>query len=316
MKCLKINKKKFDQNDAWECPICDWRKEIVRTATRPSLEELKQWVALAPNLAFLPDEFFIVNKIIRDAQSWAASIQHLLRGDQMPPLSKCRFYLRKLEGAEVFLPNEYNYFRRSAHALAPLSNTPPPLVAESKVARKQKPKKLKESFLLPEIPKMIRVYDGPPEPRLLPSHHYDPRMEPRPYPEPPPQPSLLPPLPQRRPSHSYVYQPPMPHPAPHHPPTMPPKGVFAPPPVGPPHMASSNYRREEPPKPIDSPQSKCESCGQLFVAGAHNEPLACSQCHRFHHTLCVGKYGGRIYPAFVWYHLSHFFLILVRTVLR
>src|SRR5271167_4743484 len=56
MKCLKINKKKFDQNEGWDCPICDWRKEIPRSSTRPSLPELKDWVQAAETLPFRPDE--------------------------------------------------------------------------------------------------------------------------------------------------------------------------------------------------------------------------------------------------------------------
>lgn len=331
MKCLKISKKKFDQNDAWECPICDWRKEIPRSATRPSLAELKEWAAASPNLTFRPDELAVIDKIIKDAETWAASIQPLLHGEQMPPLNKCRFYLRKLEGAEVFLPDEYNYFRRSAHALAPLSSTPPPLVAESKVARKSKPKKPKETILLPQIPKMMGVYDShpreqrifpaqrydshPQEQRILPAQRYDTPIEPLPYAERPRQPPLLPPLPERRPSQSYIsytsnHMPTLP---PQHPPSRPPKGIFAPPPVGSLHIVSSSYKMDEPPL---RPSPRCDSCGQTFVPGAHNEPLACSQCQRLHHTLCIGKYGGRIYPAFVWYIYSSMQLTSVQPALR
>jgi hypothetical protein len=51
----------------------------------------------------------------------------------------------------------------------------------------------------------------------------------------------------------------------------------------------------------ERPAPICGACHNPFVSGAHNEPKACSQCHRLHHLQCIGKYGGRIYPSMVWY---------------
>src|SRR5271170_3150193 len=130
MKCLKINKKKFDQNEGWDCHICDWRKEIPRSSTRPSLAELKEWVQSAETLPFRPEELSIVTQNVTLAEAWIQSIQPVL--SQTLSINMCRFYLRKIEGAEVFLPQEYNFFRRTAHSLAPLTSTPPPLIADSK----------------------------------------------------------------------------------------------------------------------------------------------------------------------------------------
>src|SRR5208282_3557512 len=149
MKCLKINKKKFDQNEGWDCPICDWRKEIPRSSTRPSLPDLKDWVQAAETLPFRPDELSIVSKNIALAEAWVASIQPITQSGQTLSIEKCRFYLRKIEGAEVFLPNEYNFFRRAAHSLAPLTSTPPPLVAESKVVKKPRTKKPRPETTVP-----------------------------------------------------------------------------------------------------------------------------------------------------------------------
>src|SRR5438552_1758957 len=106
MKCLKINKKKFDHNEGWDCPICDWRKEIPRSCARPSLSELKEWAHAAESLPFCPEELSIVNKNVALAEAWVASIQPILQSIQTLSISKCRFYLRKIEGAEVFLPTE------------------------------------------------------------------------------------------------------------------------------------------------------------------------------------------------------------------
>jgi hypothetical protein len=279
MKCLKMNKKKFDQNEGWDCPICDWRKEIPRTSTRPSLTELREWVTAAETLPFCPDELPIVRKNIALAETWVASIEPIVQKKDPCSLSKCRFYLRKIEGAEVFLPFQYNFFRQTAHALAPLTSTPPPLVAESRVVKKSRSKKPKSENIitLPERdssnPRFsIRgPYEGHPvEQRILPAHRIDPM-------------SMEQPRPQTCLSRPYV-------------PSMPPKGTFAPP-----QIVSPSYRTEERrSQSIDRIPPVCGSCKSPFVPGTHNEPLACSQCQKLHHTVCIGKYGGRLYPAFVW----------------
>jgi hypothetical protein len=285
MKCLKINKKKFDGNEGWDCPICDWHKEIPRSGTRPSLADLKEWADSAESLPFFPEELVAVRKIISGAESWISSIQPLIRGAPLRSLGKCRFFLRKIEGAEVFLPNEYNLFRRAAHALAGLTTSPPPLVAESKPIKKRTKKTKPDIF--------------PPQNRPLQLPHFSMRQQPF---EPQLQEQRI--LPAHRPileqSASKPYQSDPrylsypPHSVPTlHLPTQPPKGIFAPPLI-------SNPNRDDHRRPSERLQPNCGSCDQAFIPGPP-EPLACTQCQRLHHTLCIGKYGGRLYPAFVWY---------------
>ena len=287
MKCLKINKKKFDQNEGWDCPICDWRKEIPRSSTRPSLPELKDWVQAAETLPFRPDELSIVNKNVALAEAWVASIQPIIQSGQTLSIEKCRFYLRKIEGAEVFLPNEYNFFRRAAHSLAPLTSTPPPLVAESKVVKKPRTKKPKPDTTVSsqdpnaQIPRfsMRPQYEPhPSEQRILPAQRFGhipvDHHQPQPY------------------QHQYMPYPPNPTPSMQ---TLPPKGVFAPPQAFPAPYRSDGHRA-----PVEQMAPMCASCNSTFIPGTHNEPLTCSQCQRLHHTVCIGKYGGRLYPTFVW----------------
>lgn len=291
MKCLKINKKKFDQNEGWDCPICDWRKEIPRSSTRPSLPELKDWVQAAETLPFRPDELSIVTKNVTLAEAWVASIQPIMQSGQTLSIEKCRFYLRKIEGAEVFLPNEYNFFRRAAHFLAPLTSTPPPLVAESKVSKKPRTKKPKpETTVPPQDPNahigrfsMRPQYDPhPAEQRILPAQRFEhistDHHPPQPY--------------QHSRKHQYMQYPPNPASSIQ---TLPPKGIFAPPQAFP-----VPYRPEGHRAAVEQMAPQCGSCKAPFIPGTHNEPLTCSQCQRLHHTVCIGKYGGRLYPTFVW----------------
>lgn len=55
-----------------------------------------------------------------------------------------RFYLRKLEGAEVFLVTETNFFRQELHKWCHVTSEPPPLFQESKSTRKPRPTKLQK----------------------------------------------------------------------------------------------------------------------------------------------------------------------------
>jgi len=285
MKCLKISKKKFDQNEGWDCPICDWRKEIVRSSTRPTLADLKEWVQAAENLLFLPEELSIIRKTIALADAWVASILPILQGGDLQSISKCRFYLRKMEGAELFLPNEYNFFRRAAHTLAPVTSTPPPVIAESRPTRKPRPKKLGQEDI-----SASRHFPRVTVPTLheIPIHRAEHRIE------------SMPILVDRSPSQSHQRGsfPPLPMPSLH---SLPPKGLFAPPPA---HVSPPRLDERRP--PVERVKPTCATCNGPFFSGTHNEPLSCSQCQRLHHTVCIGKHGGRLYPAFVWYIVNGF----------
>ena len=293
MKCLKMSKKKFDQNEGWDCPICDWRKEPPRSSTRPGLNELKDWANSAETLQFLPEELPIVNKIITLAETWVNSIQPILRGVETQSIDDCRFYLRKIEGAEIFLPNEYNFFRRAAHTLAPVTSTPPPMIVQSKAIKRPRPKKPKQEISelaqqrdtqVPHFSALSIHEHNPLEQRILPAQRIEQRMESRTafndhIPTQPYQPAYMSYSP-----HSMVTLPPLPR-----------KGIFAPP-----QVPISPYRPEEHGSAVGRIPSFCASCNSTFIPGMHNEPVSCTQCQRLHHTVCIGKYGGRLYPAFVW----------------
>jgi hypothetical protein len=52
-----------------------------------------------------------------------------------------RFYLRKIEGAEVLLVDETNFLRRELHKWAPVAPAPPEMITASKSTRKPRPTK-------------------------------------------------------------------------------------------------------------------------------------------------------------------------------
>src|SRR5277367_1030107 len=287
MKCLKISKKKFDHNEGWDCPICDWRKGISRATTRPTLSDLKEWVGFAETLPFRPDELQVTAKNIDLIEAWVASILPVLENPQSLTINKCRFYLRKIEGGEIFLPAEYNLFRRTAHSLAPTSSTPPPLAAETKVSKKLRTKKPKLEIVASAQERDSHRF-GPrfdPEPRLLPAQRFPPMQtdlsQPRPYANSQPYPSYHPNA--GPPMHS-----------------LPLKGIFMPPQQ---QILPLPFRGEEqrPPPVQERLQPICGSCNNHFILGTHNKPLSCVQCSRLHHTICISKYGGRLYPEFIWY---------------
>jgi histone demethylase JARID1 len=56
-------------------------------------------------------------------------------------LTTQRFYLRKLEGAEILLAEEINFFRRELHKWAPVTTNPPPEIQVSLSTRKPRPTK-------------------------------------------------------------------------------------------------------------------------------------------------------------------------------
>src|SRR5579859_5058762 len=302
MKCLKINKKKFDQNEGWDCPICDWKKEIPRSSTRPTLSQLKEWVDLAAPLPFLPEELRTVNQIIAGADAWVASIQPLLQAGQIRSISKCRFYLRKIEGAEVFLPNEYNFFRQAAHQLAPLTSTPPPVIEESKSLKKTKPRKPKLESIGHQAPHPHQQQ----APRFSIRPSYDPHHQEQQRILPAQGPPRQLPLehPQQAPPQAYQSQPRFLSYDPASVPILnsqPPKGMFAPPPQqGFPSQNPTKENRRLSDHLGERPAPTCGCCHRDFISGAHNEPKNCSQCHRLYHLQCIGKYGGRIYPSMVW----------------
>ncbi|KAK4225587.1 Lid2 complex component lid2 [Podospora fimiseda] len=145
-KCLKIARGKVKEDDKYTCPICDWRVKIPRDAARPKLEDLIAWREEIPTLPFQPEEEEVLDKIIENAQSFRNHIKPFCN-PVMATANEAdaqRFYLRKIEGAEVLLAYETNYFRQELHKWSPVAPEPPPVLESSKSTRKPRPTKLQK----------------------------------------------------------------------------------------------------------------------------------------------------------------------------
>lgn len=142
-KCMKIARGKVKDPDPYTCPICDWRVKIPRDAARPKLEDLQDWQAEIPNLPFRPDEEECLARIIDYAQEFREFIRThtnpaIATQEEVPTQ---RFYLRKIEGAEILLSWETNFFRQELHKWAPVAPDPPPVLEISLSTRKPRPTK-------------------------------------------------------------------------------------------------------------------------------------------------------------------------------
>ncbi len=148
-KCLKIARGKVKEDDKYTCPICDWRVKIPRDAARPKLEDLIAWQDEIPNLPFQPEETEVLKKIIDKAQEFRRHIA----GFCTPVVATAseadtqRFYLRKIEGAEILLSYETNFFRQELHKWSPVAPEPPPVLDVSKSTRKPRPTKLQKLLI-------------------------------------------------------------------------------------------------------------------------------------------------------------------------
>ncbi|KAI9834573.1 MAG: hypothetical protein M1819_002949 [Sarea resinae] len=142
-KCLKIARGKVKEDDKYTCPICDWRVKIPRDAARPKLEDLQDWQADIANLPFQPDEEDVLESIINTAQEFRDFMRPYINPMMTTPeeVMTQRFYLRKIEGAEILLAYETNFFRQELHKWAPVAPVPPPILEQSRSTRKPRPTK-------------------------------------------------------------------------------------------------------------------------------------------------------------------------------
>ncbi|RDW95057.1 hypothetical protein BP5796_00820 [Coleophoma crateriformis] len=145
-KCLKIARGKVKEEEKYTCPICDWRIRIPRDAARPKLEDLQAWQDEIQNLPFQPDEEDLLAQIIDQAQNFRAHVAPFCN----PVMATAdesetqRFYLRKIEGAEILLAYETNFFKQELHKWSPVAPEPPPILEASKSTRKPRPTKLQK----------------------------------------------------------------------------------------------------------------------------------------------------------------------------
>ncbi|CRK28746.1 hypothetical protein BN1708_004729 [Verticillium longisporum] len=145
-KCLKIARGKVKDEDKYACPICDWRLKVPRDAARPKLEDLLAWSDKISNLPFQPEEEEVLQQIIDNAQEFrnhVAGICNPLVSTKSEADTQ-RFYLRKIEGAEILLAYETNFFRQELHKWCPVAPNPPPVLEVSKSTRKPRPTKLQK----------------------------------------------------------------------------------------------------------------------------------------------------------------------------
>lgn len=142
-KCLKIARGKVKEDDKYTCPICDWRVKIPRDAARPKLEDLQDWQAEIPGLPFRPEEEHTLADIIESAQDFRDFMRPYTNPMMTTPeeVTTQRFYLRKIEGAEILLAYETNFFRHELHKWAPVAPEAPPILEMSLSTRKPRPTK-------------------------------------------------------------------------------------------------------------------------------------------------------------------------------
>ncbi|KAL2754816.1 hypothetical protein ACRALDRAFT_1077062 [Sodiomyces alcalophilus JCM 7366] len=158
-KCLKIARGKVKEEDKYTCPICDWRRKIPRDAARPKLEDLIAWAEKIPDLPFRPEEEEVLHKIIENGLEFRNHIAGFCNPlvSTKSEADTQRFYLRKIEGAEILLSYETNFFRQELHKWFPVAPQPPPVLEVSKSTRKPRPTKLQKllaQFGVDEIEKL------------------------------------------------------------------------------------------------------------------------------------------------------------------
>jgi histone demethylase JARID1 len=110
------------------------------------LEDLENWHADLEDLPFQPEEEDILNKIVGRARAFRDYLATTVManrdmGSTPDDLPNQRFYLRKIEGAEVLLVEETNFLRSEVHKWAPVAPNPPEMITASKSTRKPRPTK-------------------------------------------------------------------------------------------------------------------------------------------------------------------------------
>ena len=145
-RCLKIARGKIKEEDKYTCPICDWRVKIPRDAARPKLEDLIDWYEEVATLPFQPEEEEVLKMVIDNAIDFRHHV-HPLTHKPMPTNTESeaqRFFLRKIEGAEILLADETNLFRQELHRWFPVAPEAPPVREVSLSTRKPRPTKLQK----------------------------------------------------------------------------------------------------------------------------------------------------------------------------
>jgi histone demethylase JARID1 len=98
---------------------------------------------MLPSLPFQPEEEETLESLIEHGSNFRDYVARYINPLMSSPdeLNTQRFYLRKLEGAEILLSNEINFFRQELHKWAPVAPTAPPILQVSLSTRKPRPTK-------------------------------------------------------------------------------------------------------------------------------------------------------------------------------
>jgi [histone H3]-trimethyl-L-lysine4 demethylase len=143
-KCLKIARGKVKEDDKYTCPICDWRVKIPRDAARPKLEDLLNWQDKLETLPFQPEEEATLNSICEYGVNFREFMKPLCNPENPTTpeeVNTLRFYLRKIDGADILLADETNYLKQELHKWCPVAPEPPPRIDVSGSTRKPRPTK-------------------------------------------------------------------------------------------------------------------------------------------------------------------------------
>lgn len=149
-RCLKVSRKKLRDDDKWTCPICDYRVEIPRLSNRPKLEDMQQLLSDALFLPFIPSELDKLKEIVDTGVAFRNHIQPYIYsplGLTSAEVPIMRFYLRKMEGSELLLAEETNFFKAKLHELVPIAPMPPQAIEISKSTRKPRPTKRQRELI-------------------------------------------------------------------------------------------------------------------------------------------------------------------------
>lgn len=111
-KCFKIVCGKVKEDDKYICLICDWCVKILCDVVCFKFEDLVQWYEEIISFLFWLDEEEVLKKIIDNVQNFCNYIVGFCSFVVLIVFEveiQC-FYLCKIEGVEIFLVYEINFF--------------------------------------------------------------------------------------------------------------------------------------------------------------------------------------------------------------
>lgn len=107
---------------------------------------MQNWHSEIEALPFQPEEEQTLFDTIDTAENFRDYIRPFLNPLTVTPeeVSTLRFYLRKVEGADLLLSEETNFLRQEMHKWAPVAPIAPPIIEQSGSTRKARPTKIQK----------------------------------------------------------------------------------------------------------------------------------------------------------------------------